>query len=948
MRDFRQVVEAGNYLDSERENVNQHTKRLFWATDWTKWDRFNLTELAAVHAHWRKSKLLARNGKNDYPIPPIPFRILLHELTAGLAAKVSIAKEDVENYPQTLNMVLALSRAPTDSASPRFPDEFAEMYIPASKSRREDVLFAHLVHAREADQTQARWPGAVSVRPGWEDLPVRECGLVWTGLFDGFLEDWQTHYESDGKYRNLRAFSDYLFLYLNWWCHRYEARDHEFPQRPGQVQRYIHIKKGAIPKTGEHPLTFQEFLLKRFPSAPIARAGAMHAAMDLFDWVIEEHKGTALQADLFEEGFQNPIRAKDFHYKGANRRRHARIRLGKRHAELLCDYLLGIEAFFTKLECDFLGGDSHSLPLRPIPTTLEAEAYGYIPVVFRHGRVLPIEDVPAAYNLHTADFVVNFQIDARWPNLSSLRLLCLMMETGLRGAHIRWLGRESLSYQDEKRPTLCKRIYVNTDKAGSGFPLPVSDEAYSILGRQLAVVTRILAGGTPEPVLYMGRKHSRFDPVDTLFYASSSTRRNFGVLPDSSYRKLFRVILALFGEWLREQTGEEVELVTPRDGEDMSEILAGSRRYATEQTESIYTPHSIRSTVISERMSVLPIRLVGLLAGHRNEETTAYYHQVDEEELHRLLNQLPMEPVARFGFSRDDPAYIQSALPNSALRRALDKDRKDAEMVFGFTTVTFGDDESRPKNDGLTALRIASDASIAYFDTHLCPLAGHCPKDVVDELKEPHRCGLCRYAVKSVDQLPAIRAKIRSLESRARAASKRAEQIFRGGSHDEAQRFFDAADMDATEALGWHLAETVLEQKLLKLRSGSIRVSEYHVDQPEMLKRHLVRATLPKSESARILQRISECNAYPSMQDEEVRQIAARLKRIMLGAEEPVFEGEADPVAELCSHLATRMDAQGISTTELIRQLDQHRESLTARSFAGPDAFKQLVRKDEE
>lgn len=187
LRDFKQVVASSNYLSAERWNVEHHSKRLFWVTDWITWERFSLAELAEVHGHWASAKRRAKSNNGEYPIPPIPFRILLRELNGGLADKVSINGDELDKYSH--------ARKWASEGGGRYHSaehvEYATRYAAPSKWRDEEAIFVHLANVREGEQKLARWPGAVSVRPGWEDLPVRESGSVWSRLFEGFLADWR-------------------------------------------------------------------------------------------------------------------------------------------------------------------------------------------------------------------------------------------------------------------------------------------------------------------------------------------------------------------------------------------------------------------------------------------------------------------------------------------------------------------------------------------------------------------------------------------------------------------------------------------------------------------------------------------------------------------------------------------------------------------------------------
>ena len=939
------VSNSERYTDADIWNVTHHSKRLFWATDWTTWNRFKLEEFAELHARWLQERRKVREEKSSYPAPAIPFRLLFRAAQNELGEKTQIGPDQVEWYQK---LFTSLADDPKTSgkktAHQTFESAFSAWTVLLPHERDEDAVFASLSTVRRVSDEDQRWPGTITTRPLWEELPILECGGLWSSLFDQYLAEWHKRYESDAKYKQLLLFNDYLFLYLNWWHVKNPNASYNFPEKPGNIQRFLHIKKGVSAPREPRPLAFTDFL-KRRTTSTVQQAGALRAAFDFFEWIIDEFHGTSEQHRFFEDGFKNPVRDKDVHYKNANKRAHARIRLNKRHASLFADYLLAIEAFYSKVENDAFARAGAALPMKPMPTTIEAEEYGFIPVVFHKGSVMRIDHVPVAHHLHEVALLSDFGISRSVPNLSALRLLCFMMETGLRGANVLWLDRNNFALA-ETDYSLCKRVYINTDKAGDAFPLPVSDEAYSLLMRQRHAVNLIIGQQILKPVPYQHRKHGRFEDVNTLFYAPNCTKRHFPPLLPDAYRAIFRLALATYSIWLADETGEDVDLARASDGWDLSDVMENRRTKAVNLLQAQHTPHSLRSTIISEHISVLPIRLVGQLAGQRNISTTAYYHQVDEEHLYRVLNNLPVEASTQFGFRADDPAYIQAATPSSALRRAWNRDPREAETAFGFTSMTFGTESAQDAANGLDKLREVEASEVAFFDTNICPFAGQCPKDVIKELGEPNRCGLCRYAVKSVDQLPAISAKVRFLEERSRRLGAQANKVYRNGSHEESQRLSDMADMDATEAIGWHLTETILEKKLSDLRSGESS-DKLHVEAPDMLKRRLAKIELPNSSVARLLLRISEANAYPSMQDELVKQRASRLKRMMRGSEEPVFAGDSDPIEELCSYIAARMEIQGLTTEAVVRQLESHQELIPEPKIENASPLRQLVRAQE-
>jgi hypothetical protein len=944
---FSELAEGSQYSPSVRYTLKHHVKRLLWATDWHSFRDVKLDDLARLH----KAVHRARNGINaeGIPIPPYPFSVVLTELTQKLSAKTGLGQSDAERYDQSLRQTIA-EKGPIEVLQ----QVQAGLGIGSELSEDEIFMFLRTVKIDRVADGKG-WHGVDFPYPGLERLKIPPGAAIWSSQFDAFIAYWSERYESGGKAKYLTPIADYLFFYLPWWLDKHPDTQAQYPESPRTFGRFSFVKRSADSDSarGDLPKTFYGFLERRYPESLNTIANAKRATKDLFDWMIDEYAGTPTGDTLLGHRFTNPIRDSDIQFVGSLKS-SAHKSISHRVSILLRKYLLAIESFMSFVEQESLAVDdftSNNLKINSI--YIDVRSAGATPIVVHMGKVIPVWKIPKVQQEFEASInVAAISGDLKWRHglisLAGLRLICVMFESGLRGAHLRWLDRTKYSTQD--RPELyCRTLLVNTDKVkNQEWTTLISPEAWGVLGRQAEFVSRIRASELLKPVPYQFRKHSRFEDIYPLFV--SNIAQHFGKpISDETYRRTWKLVLYCFQEWYRDAFGQELILVVAEEdiqsaierGESVSDVIS--------MIGTSYTPHSMRSTVISERASFLPLDVVAALVGQSSRSVAAYYFQVDQEEWDKKIQKHAEQLDAYFLFARDNEAYVRPSATGSKLRQAVDMDRRRAAERYGFTTLslnsqesTYDGDGSQP--DGTRAFNEAPAVNLIFRDTHICPLAEECPLEIMAQIREPKRCGLCPYAIRSVDHLPAIQAKQHQLEATAKEARRRGEMFLEAGqSIDEAQEWFERADLDATEAISWHVTERILLDKLASIRAGEQTATDYHLDAPEMLKSRIERVSFSFSEGQHemfsMLQRIGEANAYPNLQDETVRNSARRLIRHLFGSDEDLFSPDIDPVSLLCARLKAEMDIRKITIQELCAALEGHRDVLLTKAVRLTDSY---------
>ena len=295
-----------------------------------------------------------------------------------------------------------------------------------------------------------------------------------------------------------------------------------------------------------------------------------------------------------------------------------------------------------------------------------------------------------------------------------------------------------------------------------------------------------------------------------------------------------------------------------------------------------------------------------------------------------------------FNADGQGPGYVKTESANSVVRQAFDRNRDSTLERFGFVpgvalwTIS---DAEEVDEDCIELLRQSPSSAIRWHDTHVCPVGNQCPAEIIIRIGGYQRCGLCPLAVKCVDHLPAIAAKKNELKERIRMTALKIEALSkREVSQTTLDSLHKAMENDAKELMGWELATQILHDKLLQLDNGE---ETFHVDEPEMVRRHLELVTRDESLATFFLQRISDSNAYPVLESPEVRARATRYVQVILaraGRADDAALLDIEPYSELAafaSLIKPMADAKGLSIDDVAVMLSGGRRTELG-SLTGP------------
>jgi hypothetical protein len=269
--------------------------------------------------------------------------------------------------------------------------------------------------------------------------------------------------------------------------------------------------------------------------------------------------------------------------------------------------------------------------------------------------------------------------------------------------------------------------------------------------------------------------------------------------------------------------------------------------------------------------------------------------------------------------------FIHADNVNSNLARSMKSDLEETIAAHGGMCISF----SERVKGGVDLLRETGCAEVTFNKTEVCPYGNNCPSDVVKELNGLRRCGLCPYAVRFIDHLPAVMAKKRQvadavdeLESMLAADLKTLNAKYTPEELD----FFDAERGRLCEELsGWMLNEEVLEVMRQRIASGQdARI--WTVQRPEIIERDLRRVSVQTSESEYLLARLGECIAFPILESPQVRARFDLLRRELLARAGKIREAFAlspvDPTLECAGMLKSIVASSGLTISQVANLLE--------------------------
>lgn len=769
--------------------------------------------------------------------------------------------------------------------------------------------------------------------PGRKHINVKALGRNWMPAMQGYLTNRISKgLETDKETRSsMHLLCDYLFLYLPWWTELHPGSDVRVPSSPREFKRILYVSRTDVATeqiealSGPLPMTLLEALQLRRLTPDTFNSVIVHVERFF------QYLATAFEdvPSIAGKNLSNPIRLYFDKQKSSKRTKTNKVPFDEHVYPHLLHYAQAVEAFGEYLQ-QRAYEDNALAHLSQRPLSFDCGEWGYIPFVRYRGAIYPVRHIPAVIHLPKRRFQTNPQgtggiyvggrrinrgssktMLRRVPHLAILRMLMGLIETGLRGQGLQWLDRKKWDalnshpraigelYTSQPAEMFTK-MYVNTDKSKDHpWTTWVSWRVRRSLLAEQYFQESIVDSRLDDSCWYEGREHSRFEPVVPLFRSNQKP----APYSDAAYQRYWKDLLVGFQEYYNSRVeysasfpkGRPVELTSPielflkvvsfeADGRTVSIEDGEDGEYCPVAWITVSSPHACRATYATLRDGDLEVEEIADQIGHDSTISTTHYQVASERRLRAKLERSE-RAIMHYDVEGQSEAFPHPESPESPVRKAFVAGRNDAIERFGFINgVTFWSTEDLDSDDetALDLLRESAASVIKWHPTHVCPVGNQCPSDIVPMIGGLQRCGLCPLAAKCVDHLPGIAAKKNELREKIRTA---AHQIAKLKSREDSDEELIAhlhrqMSIDAKELMGWELSEQILLDELARLEANQTKL--FHTHAPQLVRSHLQRVVRDTTESAFVLQRISESNAYPSLETPEIRARAARYVRIIL------------------------------------------------------------------
>jgi len=785
--------------------------------------------------------------------------------------------------------------------------------------------------------------------PGRLHIDVTSLSKLWLKTFHGWLKfrEHQGYEEPESACAALRIFSDYLFLYLPWWCEMYPQNRLQLPASPANFKRFEFLIPSGKDVT-ETPVSLLEIL--KYRRRTTAAQGRFISDLSFYYDYLVGHRH--LYPELDEDVLSNPIIIKLDFPKGRKRipSKTTKVPFARKVFPYLLRYFYALERFGVHLQQlalqEQIGGFGSRLADAFVP-----EDHGY-PLQFEfNDEVHHIRQVPNVYSIARRKMrgLNGDIVGVHVPQLAALRTLIVALETGLRIQAVQWLDRRTWDCRNINKPadTYVYDLFVNTDKTKqTPWIAPLVYRAREVLLREQQFQESIFENQMESVIPYEYRRASRFADVVPLFRAGG---RKGNPVNDTRYYIVWQDLLIAFQKFYNDQVS--VAEFTPfleikpcwiegieTEGNMRIEYDDEGIPYCPLRYAPISTPHSARATFVSNRSGIVAIEDIAKAVGHASELVT-YHYMVEGYE--QVVEKIKAADEYLFNYDAGNPVYVRADLVNSSLKRSFNKDRNETEKRFGFASVSLLNEKDEATQDGVELLRSTPMSQVVFRETHICPVGELCPDSIRDLIHEPRRCGLCPLAIKSVDHLPAIGAKMSQLLEQVHAATPLLEKLKNKAEPDPViEEINDRRRLDVFEYLGWKRSFQVLSENLEKAKSED--ENDYQVDEPELIRRHLKLVCKQNTKTEFVLSRIADVQTFPRMETAELRAGANRLRQQLLAnvgrVEEALHEiPEGDEITAFISSLRTVTQALGITTHDVfVRGLFEKKLSLSFGPIVAP------------
>lgn len=767
-------------------------------------------------------------------------------------------------------------------------------------------------------------------------LELENEGLLnWSTIQKCYLQKLRKESIRDIK-QSLKNFNAYLFLILPQWF-RKNKTNLKFPVNPSLLKGSVYISS-ILAAEDSRPITFTEFLEKRYESGKISREyhyAILKNISSFFDFI------SLYTEDLQDcKGFINPIN--DFDYPKLTRKFTTNKGLIPRNIfGLLIAYVETIRNYNNLISQKILNGELSYSDIRigingNILNVKKLEVIvGFRPILYWQNKRLILTDIVNLLDFKSVN-LVNYKIK-KTPCPHLLNHIYVALQTGIRGNHIQWLDAENFNQLDLDKKSTFTKLYVNTDKAKTSVWSPiVHRNVIRALEEQLEWRNLINNPNFAEKKYYNNNEKTKWGKFIPLFSYEQDGRP----YSDHAYQNAWLNLMINFQSIIPLFNITKIELVRLLPANiKINDINIESKLKEYGKTcdfkcdlrwTSDITPHSARVSIVSHYITALPADIIGRYITGQTEALVHHYVKLDPIYLKDLekgqaenINKLAIEKEFLKITNNENNKTIFADSENSNLIQSMNINKLETINQYGCISLNI-------KEDGKTGVDLLienSNIKIAFNKTEMCPYNNNCPAEIIKELKGIRRCGICPFAIRSIDHLPAIAVKKRQqMEVLQEIEDNMSTDNF---SDEELNLIEEKRQFITEELLGWIVSEELLENNRKNLQDKET----YIVKRPEILVEKLQQVKSKEGDIQYLITRMNDIQSFPQLDTPFIKAKIDILRRSLLarlGSFKEAFDMKIpkEPIFECLGLLKDVIKRYNLTQEQVVHMLSEENMTL--------------------
>lgn len=774
------------------------------------------------------------------------------------------------------------------------------------------------------------WSKAVPIYHGYENLDNYNSSRIWVNIYNSFIEQRiKNGYETTKNQSVIFNFlMDYIFFYLNVW-NKQNNNTIELPLSPKDFKRVLYIKSQF--DDSNRPLTLIELLEYKDRSNNFKNRVLFNLEM-FFTYIADIYED---DPTIWNKEFKNPIRESDYFIERRNKKTN-KVIIPKKIYSYLKKYLTGLETFGEYLIQKYSQEELNNVKNIINNQNLSCEEFGFIPFVVIDNKTIPIKEVPNLYQWRLRTFDVNKinnlnkeeKLVTQWiPSNTLLRTFILPLNTGLRSAQTLWLDMRTWdSLNDTNNQQTYYKLNINTDKfKNEDWTTFISHQMRISLLNENNFQKSMKEDFMSLVCNYKGREHTRFSEILPLFRLDS---KDGNPITYESFNRNWKELLMAFQNWVNDSIQEKYELAYLEKPKTIK-IEGSENKYCTLSINAIHTPHSMRATFCTHMAEYLERTEIAELVGHASDLVTSEVYikpgdEVIKEKIAKAIDVLDNGVNASY-FEKNSSAHIKPNLSSSSLQKAFSQDREQTIELFNITSISLNINQES-EEQSKKAIKLLKDARmdhIIFEPTHICPVGGMCPQEVMNIIAEKRRCGLCPLALKCVDNLNPIYAKQRDLMREIKNGKEKLDiAIKEGESEITLSQIEEKVNLDIRELVSWKFSAEILSNHYEQIKGDKNIEKKFYVEKPDMVKNHLVKVSI-SNEKEYILTRLADANSYTQFNNPENKYRAELLrkeiiKNLNLINYEDLTVSEEQRIEVFCAMIKNMLESNKIGLHKLV------------------------------